>query len=160
MEMTEELDAGDILSMQKVIVEESDNYQALHDKLSMIGAELLLETIDNLDAITPISQSAEGLSYAHKIKKEPVNWDDRAINICRRIKASLVVDYTLNDKRIKILQARYSVEKHNSAPGSIINKQMHIACGDGILIPEVLQVAGKKAIKIADFLRGNPIDQD
>ncbi len=157
MEMTEELDAGDILAMQKVEVKDDDNYQTLHDRLSVIGAKLLIETMDNLHSITPLAQSVEGLTYAYKVRKEAVNWADSAINICCRIKALLGVDYMLGDKRIKILQARYTIAQHNRTPGTIINKQLHIACGSGILIPEILQVAGKKPMQVEDFLRGNPI---
>ena len=160
MKMTEKLDAGDILSQQEVEVQESDNYQILHDKLAEIGASLLIDVIDNIQTIKPIPQDAEGLTYASKIKKELIDWNNSALDIYRRIKALMGADCILNNKRIKILQVRYSSAAHSKNPGEFINDKLHIACGNGIIIPQTLQISGKKATSIEEFLRGNSLSKN
>ncbi|MBQ4875481.1 MAG: methionyl-tRNA formyltransferase [Rickettsiaceae bacterium H1] len=157
MQMTEELDAGDILSTQQIDIDELDDYQSLHDKLSTIGAKLLLEVIEKITEIKPIKQNNLGITYASKIKKELVNWNNSATAIMCKIKALQKIDCIIKDKKIKLLKAEVDNSQHNFAPGTITNDKLHIACGKGILKPKILQISGKSPIDIDSFLHGNKL---
>lgn len=155
MRMTEGLDEGDVFSMQEIDISEVDDYQSVHDKLAMIGSELLLDVIDNIESIIPVKQSDLGMTYAAKIQKELLDWDSNsAFDIVQKIKALQSVDCILNNKRVKILKARSANYQHDFQPGDIINEKLHVACRDGVIVPEILQAPGKTAIYIDDFVRG------
>ena len=155
MKMTTALDAGDILSLEEVDISDSDDYQILHNKLSKIGAKLLIELINNIKNITPKPQNSFGITYANKIKKELVEWNTHAIQIIRKIKALQSINCIIKGKRIKILKANFDHFTHDFLPGDIINDKLHIACKDGIIKPQILQIPGKSAVNVKDFLRAN-----
>src|SRR5665213_1923194 len=91
MEMDAGLDTGAIISQARTPILPADNSQTLHDRLAQLGAKLLVETIPDYVAgkILPKPQSAEGASYAAKIKKEDgkVEWNDPAEKILNRLRA-------------------------------------------------------------------------
>ncbi len=155
MNMTQELDAGDILSVKEVPIQDSDDYTSLHHKLSEIGATMLIDVVNNLTNIKPQKQSEHGITYATKIKKEIVEWTESADHIIQKIKALQGIHCIVKGKKLKILKASCDNLTHTYAPGTIVNKYLHIACTNGIIKPQVLQMPGKSAVIIEDFLRGN-----
>lgn len=156
IKITEELDAGDIFAVKKVEMQELDDYQSLHDKLAIIGSELLISVMNNIKDIRPVEQGSEGITYAYKIKKELIDWNEKAINIVRKIRALQGMECVLYNQKIKLIKARSAKFHHNKSPGDVINDEWYIACNDNeVLIPEIIQVPGKKPLHIKDFLRGN-----
>src|SRR5699024_6298247 len=85
MYMEEKLDAGDILTQEKVVIEETDNVGTLHDKLSSVGASLLLETLPKFFAhdIKPIKQDEREVTYAPNISREmeAIDWSKDARDV-------------------------------------------------------------------------------
>lgn len=156
MNMTEELDAGDILAIQKINIDDSDNYLTLHDKLSQIGAEMLIKVMNNIENVTATPQNNNGITYASKIPKETLDWNSSALEIVRKIKALQGIDSVINSKKIKILDANYQEIEHNYPPGTILNSK-EVACSTGILTLKTIQVPGKQPVAIDDFLRGNKL---
>lgn len=162
MQMDAGLDTGNILMKEDFNLESNITLQELHDKCADLGAELLIKTLANIDKIVPKSQSNEGVTYARKLTKEEgrVNWQDSAYTINCKVRGMNPwpgVYFKYNDKMTKILEAEYSNENHNFTPGTIINKNLEVACGKGILVIKKLQQEGKKALNTAEFLRGTNI---
>ncbi len=155
MQMVKELDAGDILCKREIEILNYDDFQSLYVKLAKLGAELLIESIDNLDYCVPVKQSKFGITYANKIRKKDIDWSESAEDIERLIRAMQGANCTVKDIRFKILKADYKDIDHTYCSGALVEGAFHIACGVGILIPKIIQLPGKKPIKVEDFLCAN-----
>ncbi len=168
MQMDIGLDTGDMLLKAACTIENSDTSASLFEKLTPIGQQALLDCLDQLQA-----QSCEGepqnnelANYAHKINKQEarIDWSQSAEQLNRLIRAfnPFPVAYTTleikgRNERLKIWQSRVNNKLHQQPAGSIIsrdNSTIEVACGEGSLQLEVLQMPGKKALPCADILRG------
>lgn len=166
MYMVKELDAGDILSQREIPIEETDNVGTLHDKLSIVGKELLLETIPPLikGEITPIPQDDDLATYAPNIERgqEAIDWNKRGADIFNQVRGlnPWPVAYTTHEGKVyKIWACEKRAGKEGSKPGEILaieEDEIVVSSGDNtaIAITEI-QPAGKKRMKAAHFLRGN-----
>ncbi|WP_339047746.1 methionyl-tRNA formyltransferase [Candidatus Mesenet endosymbiont of Phosphuga atrata] len=163
MQVDEHLDAGPIFMQRSININTIDNYQTLHNKLSILGSELLLQVLSNINKLIPKKQCTNGVSYANKIEDYKIYLYDSAEVACRKIKALYPkAFFYLGDKRVKILDASYYEDdnKQDIKPGTIINCNMHIKLsGNSILVPKILQIEGKKACTVDDFTRGHSIQE-
>jgi methionyl-tRNA formyltransferase len=161
----EGLDDGDILTCKEIEITNTTTLEDLHNKLSVDGANLMLECLDNIEKtgkITATPQSKYGLIYAKKIEKEEgkldFNQDIEKIDLLIRTLGSTIGTYfEYNSERIKIIKASFSKNfiEDNIKNGEIINKtNFSIKCNNGILQPLILQRDGKKALPIKEFLIG------
>ncbi|AFB20803.1 methionyl-tRNA formyltransferase [Rickettsia canadensis] len=162
MRMDTGLDTGDILMKEDFDLEERTTLEELHNKCANLGAELLINTLVNIDNIVPIKQSSDGITYAHKLTKEEgkINWQDSAYSIDCKIRGMNPwpgVYFSYDDKIIKILEAEYLNVDHHFTPGTVISDKLEIACGSGILQVKKLQQESKKALNIEEFLLGTRI---
>ncbi|MEO6034876.1 MAG: methionyl-tRNA formyltransferase, partial [Verrucomicrobiota bacterium] len=169
MRMDVGLDTGDILSQTATPILPEDNSQTLHDRLAILGAELLLETIPNFaaGAIAPKKQS-EGSTYARKICKEDgrIVWTESALHLWNRIRAFTPWPGTFTFQRrgteqrlLKIWQAEM-VATGFSEPGKILQADkagLVVACGENALRILSLQREGGRRLGVQEFLAGNPI---
>jgi methionyl-tRNA formyltransferase len=165
MYMAEKLDAGDIISQKEVVIEENDNVETLHNKLSKIGADLLIQTLPSLftSNITPVKQNEQEATFAPNISREQevIDWSRNQRDIFNHIRGLCPwpVAYTKwNNHTVKIWQACISNNTDNGDPGEVLSiseDAIIVATGDGkaIEITE-LQPAGKKKMHVADFVRG------
>ncbi|MGJ7922446.1 methionyl-tRNA formyltransferase [Neobacillus sp. LXY-4] len=165
MYMAEKLDAGDILTQAEVEITEDDNVGTLHDKLSKLGSELLLETLPKLIAgeLTPIPQNEEEATFAPNIKREQekIDWTKPGEEIYNQIRGlnPWPVAYTIwNDLPLKIWQSRKLNTEKQAEPGTVIDIHKDgivIATGDqtALKITEI-QPAGKKKMTTEQFLQG------
>lgn len=164
MQMDEGIDTGDVLSMEKVSLNNEITYSELADKMSHLGARNLIEVLDNIDQITPQKQSEINACYASKITKEEaeLNWDDSAKNLMRKIRVFNPWPGTFfyhNNEKIKVLSAKYDDAPHDFKPGTIIDeKLLIIACKQGSFQPLTLRRPGKNSTATVDFLRGYRIE--
>ena len=165
MYMAEKLDAGDILTQASVEITEEDNVGTLHDKLSLIGSELLSETLPKLIAgeLKGIPQDDEKATFASNIKREQekIDWSASGEEIYNKVRGlnPWPVAYTmLQDKVLKVWKAEKVASDSQAMPGVIIKREEDgfiVKTGNetAIKITE-LQPAGKKRMTSYDYLRG------
>jgi len=163
MQMDEGLDTGDSLSMEKIPITQDSTTALLHDQLSALGADLIVRTLDNLAAITPISQPSGGVLYASKLTKEEgrLDWNLPADVLERKVRALNPWPGTWFDflgSPLKVLEADF-VDVQGK-PGSILSDAKHpliICCEKGGLSLKKVQKPGGKALPIEEFLKGHAI---
>ena len=157
------LDTGDICSSLEVEIDPKDDFQSLSSKLSKIGSQMTLDSIDDMinKNISYTPQSEENISYAEKIDKSDTKilFEESAtdiINLIRGLSPNPGAWFTYNDEgksfRIKILSAEIMLS--NGQPGELLNDQLLIACSEKSIKQSVLQREGKKMMSLNDFLRG------
>lgn len=162
MKMDEGLDTGDIMMKKEFPISDKITFKELHDECAQIGADLLLQVLDNIDNIKPRKQSEEGVVYAHKLSKEEskINWHESSFAIDCKVRGMNPwpgVYFEYQGKKIKIIEAEYLNIEHKYDPGLILNngsKFFEIACGQGVLRIFRLQSEGKKAMDARDWQRG------
>ena len=172
--MNEKMDEGDIILKREVDIDEDDTNITLSEKLSGLGAKVLLEVIDSIENgknITFIKQDDNKASLAPKLRKEDglIDWNEEAVKIYNKIRGLLPWPgaYTHYNKRIlKILQAELmdsSMLGKMAEPGEVVNiikgKGIIVRAGSGNLAIKYLQLEGKRNMTAGEFLRGTPISQ-
>jgi len=159
MQMVKELDAGDVYSQREVEIHPNMTGGELHDALSKVGAELLIETLDKLDGITPLKQDEAKVVYAKKIDKAEckIDFNESREIILRKIRAfspypSMYFMY--NGERFKIFSAKEASLKGDC--GEILKgkKELVIATSDGAIEVTKIQRQGKQVMEISELLRG------
>jgi methionyl-tRNA formyltransferase len=162
------LDTGDMLRQRAIPIAPNETGQTLHDKLAALGGELLIETLrDYLDGkITPQPQDDSAHTYAPLLKKEDglINWTDSALNIARQVRAYYpypVAYTTWQGQLLKILPAAapdsVTVQTGTAAAGEVIayGDSIAIGTGNGLYVPQQVQLAGKAVQAARDFLNGH-----
>jgi len=163
MQMDAGLDTGDMLLKKACPISAHDTAQTLQDKLAMLGAEAIVETLHLLEQekLAHVPQDNEQATYAAKLTKAEaqINWANDAASIARAVRAynSFPVAYTiLNATSIKIWQASVR-DNLSGAAGTVLSVEkagIIVACGQGALCLEVLQRPNAKALPAAQFVQG------
>ena len=155
------LDTGPMLTKRAIPIEKDETAQTLHDKLSQIGAELLIETLPKFISgeVQPQQQDDSLATYAPQIKKEEgqIDWSQPALNIERLVRAFTPWPGTFTHWNAKQLKIHSGNNGEGTAPhGQIIDKngQIAIGTGDGLYYPHEVQLEGKKRMSITDFVNG------
>ncbi len=166
MQMDVGLDTGDMLIKAETPVGENETAGELHDKLSVMGAQVMSDTIKALEKgeITPEKQDDSLSNYAPMLTKElcPIDWNLTANEVHNKVRGLSPwpgATAVCSDKLFKIHKTGLA-GKVKGASGEITEsgKRLVVACGDGNGVEIItLQAQGKKAMPAADFLRGNPI---
>lgn len=156
------LDTGPMLLKRATPIDPDENIVSLHDRMSVMGAELLGETLDGLISgiITPQQQDDSLTCYASMLKKEHglINWNRPAVEIHNQIRGLAVwpcAQTCLDGQALKIYRSR--VGQGSGLPGRVIRSSkgvLEVACQSGSLFIEELQLAGKKRLDSASFLAG------
>lgn len=163
MKMDEGLDTGDILLQKEVEIGENETAVELMNRLSLIGAELLIETLGNLENIKPRKQNELLATYAPVLKKEDglINWEMKSNEIKNHIRGfqPFPTCYTFfRGKRITIWEACDVLHRNHCEETGVIletNKEILVACGMGTVLKiEYLQPEGKRKMTALDFLNG------
>ena len=167
MLMEKGMDTGPVILSRSVDIYQSDNAQRIHDKLSNITAEILIDAIKGYTTgnIDPVPQKEIGVKYANKIEKAEaeIDWEDGSKEIYNKIRAFDPFPGTftfLHNNLIKIVSSRLGNNTHESEPGTIIEvgKKIIVACGKKTTLEIVsLQKPGKKIISTIEFLNGTKI---
>ncbi|BAU27537.1 methionyl-tRNA formyltransferase [Aneurinibacillus soli] len=168
MYMVEKLDAGDMLSQVRVPITDEDNVGTMHDKLSAAGSDLLLDTIPKLlgGEITPEPQDESNVTFAWNITREDekLDWAKSAralFNQVRGLNPWPVAYTTLNDQVMKVWNSQVLTEKSAvQTPGAVLSVSadgIDVQTGDGVLRLIEIQPAGKKAMKVSDYVRGSAV---
>lgn len=169
MFMSAALDAGDIIEIRKTPIEPYETAQELLDRLAVIGAELLCDTLDNLErgTYTRTPQDESLVTLAPMLTKElcPIDWSGtqrKIIDHVRGLNPWPVATAELSGNRFKIYEVRPGEAETEKVPGTLLalTKQgLEIACGEGkSIVITRLQAEGGKQMNAADYFRGHPLD--
>ena len=173
MIMEETLDTGPVIAKKKINILNKDTASSLHDKLSKLTANVLIESMDKIiqNKYKSIKQKITGITYANKITSNDtlINWSQNNEKILRKLRSlsNWPGGWTYhNHNRIRIHEAKkieFSVGKENIKPGEFIgysgNGSPIIQCGSNSFL-EITQIQkeGKKKMNSQDFLRGYKIN--
>lgn len=165
MQMDVGLDTGPMLLERVTPIFPRETAATLHDRLSTIGAEAIVEAIDTIAAgkAIPRAQPQEGATYAAKIRKEEalIDWTQPAVDIDRLVRAFNpwpIAETKLNGQQLRVWEATPLATQTSAAPGTVIATSaagIDVATGSGILQLTRVQAAGRKAMPAADFLKAN-----
>jgi methionyl-tRNA formyltransferase len=159
------MDTGDILLIEKTPILPDDTSASLHDRLSLIGADLLLKTIDNIENIRSTPQDHGSATYAPILRKEDghINWSIPAAKIETLIRGVTPWPGAFTfygQKRLKIFKAAVIEQDTDLPPGTVIESfsdELRVATGKGLISIAEIQGESGKRLNIRDFLRGCPI---
>ncbi len=168
MQLDAGLDTGDILLVKETEIGENETSGELFDRLKILGAEVLMETIDAMlkGELNPIKQDDSKATYASMLNKSisPVDWSKSAFEVHNHIRGLEpwpVATTEINGKPVKLFGSRMGKNCGNAA-GEVVNseKEFEVCCGDGnsVIITQ-LQAQGKNKLSSADFLRGFKIEK-
>ncbi|MEX0922373.1 MAG: methionyl-tRNA formyltransferase [Rhodovibrionaceae bacterium] len=164
MRMDEGLDTGAISLQRTVPIGDDATASSLHDSLSALGAEMIVEALAELAAgkLTANPQPAEGVTYAAKLTREQgrLDWSAPAAELERKIRAFTPWPgawFEAEGERIKVLAAE--IAEKSGQPGEILGSGLTVACGRGALRLTEVQRQGKAAIPAESFLRGFRLPQ-
>jgi methionyl-tRNA formyltransferase len=167
MFMNEKCDEGDMVLKKEIYIEENETFGTLHDKLSVIGSDCLLQALDliELGKAKPVKQDNSDATYAPMIKKSmcQINWEDSTEKICNQIKAfnPFPGAYTYRgDEIIKIYTVKPD-DVHTGRPGRVTEvdskKGFYVATGDGAVLVEYMKPTGGKMMRSTDYIRGHEV---
>jgi len=156
MQMEAGLDTGPVLLRAATPIADDDTAASLHDRLSRMGAALIIEALDRLPDLAPVRQPETGVTYAAKIDKAEarVNWHQPAATVARQIRALSPFPGAWCDTpsgRLKLLNAR--AVPGEGAPGTVLSG-LTIACGGGAVEITLAQREGRKPMSAVELLRG------
>lgn len=168
MWMDEGLDTGDMLLKKEVILDPQETGGSLFDKLSLCGCELILETLEALEAGTAVRTPQTGeTSYAQILTKElgNIDWSRSAVEIERLIRGlnpwPSAYSY-LNGKMVKFWSSAVTERPEQEEPGTILQLNKHsfaVSCGKDWLEIHELQAEGKKRMTADAWLRGVKLEE-
>ncbi|OPY57196.1 MAG: Methionyl-tRNA formyltransferase [Pelotomaculum sp. PtaU1.Bin035] len=166
MFINEGLDTGDMIIREVVPIYEEDSVGSVHDRLALVGARLLIETLDLIrQGRAPRTPQAGEFTYAPMITgaNELIRWDKPARDIFNHIRGMDPwpgARTYLGDKILKIWRAAVIEEEVPQAePGRVFETGrdgISVGTGNGLLMITELQLQGGKRMSAADFLRGTP----
>jgi len=169
MHMAKAMDAGDIIAQSATPIDPNETVENLHDRLAQMGAELLVEVVEQLKngTATRTPQDESKVTYAPMLSRElsPLDWTRTARQLHDQVRGLIPWPATTTDiiggQPVKVYEAEETGIETNAAPGTIVaaGKQgIDVACGDGVLLRiKQLQAQGGKRMAAADYLRGHPI---
>jgi len=165
--MAEEMDAGDILYTRKTAIGDDETAGELFDRLGILAAELLSETVDAISrgSAVGIPQNHEEATFAPPLRKEAsaIDWRDCAEVIRNKVRGfnpRPTATAEFGGVTYKVFSAAAGERKAGTVPGRIIaagNEGLAVECGDGTVIIKELQAPGGKRMSAADYLRGHKL---
>ena len=164
MQMNEGLDTGDILLDKKCMISNREIAQTLHDTLSNIGANAILETLNIFPTLKARPQQNNIATYAEKVTKDEaqIDWHQGAEQISRVIRAfnPRPIAYTnamakqFKNRVLRIIEAEIVNRQTTNSPGEVIKYDKdvcYVATSSGVISLKKVQLAGKKEVSIKDF---------
>ena len=164
MYMDQKMDSGDIISQREIEILDSDNLESLHDKLSVIGTELLLDTLPSIIDGTNnrIKQDESQVTYAYNIKREEEHIDfnktSREIfNLIRGLSPVPSANAILFEKELKVYESKISDKTYNGKCGEIVDvtkEGIVVKTGDTSIILTIIKPFGKKKMDAYSYVNG------
>ncbi len=168
MYMAEGLDTGDILETAQTPIYTSDNFESIHDRLALLGANLIVSTLKKLESgeLTPRKQDDSKATYAAKIEKSDclVNFSSSVNDVHNKIRglSPYPLSYAfLNQKTVKFISSQVVSNKTFGVPAgtvlSLEDRRIQVACPDGVIAITSLLPEGKSRMSAFDFINGRNI---
>ena len=169
MKMAKGLDSGDIIIKKAIQITDNDDSTTIHDKLSKMGSELIIEAIDLIISkrVVYTPQNHEESSYAPMLSKElgAIDWGKSGCDIERLVKGlkpwpMAYINY--KNQQVKIHEVSTELKNHNREFGyieKVSSDGIWVAVKDGYIIIKRLQFPGKKAMDVKVYLMGNQIEE-
>ena len=165
MYMNEKMDEGDIITQKSTIISDEDTVSTLHDRLSLMGTELIIEAIPKIinNEITRIKQNDEDATYAYTIKREDekIDFNKTAREVFNQIRGlnSFPGAYCIyKNKILKVYESRINENNKLGEIGEIINLYddgIGVKVKDGEIILTVVQLEGKNKVPANSFINGH-----
>ncbi|MDG1439092.1 MAG: methionyl-tRNA formyltransferase [Emcibacteraceae bacterium] len=157
MQMEAGLDTGPLHLEKRLPIAQDDTTGSLHDKLSDLGAEAIIEALESLPNSTPTTQAEEGVTYAKKIDKAEakIDWKLSAVDLKKHIHGLSPFPGAwceVGDERLKILAVEIINDQGN--PGEMIAEPLVVACADGAISVISAQRAGKGPMDVKALMNG------
>ena len=169
MRMEAGLDTGPALAARAVDISPLDTAGSLHDRLALLGGELLCQALDALASgrVSEVPQPQVGITYAAKISKSEalIDWHEDAEQVLRRIRAynpTPVAETRLDGAQLRIWEAESvsPAEELKARPGTVLRADpsgIVVACGQGQVRIVRLQLAGRKPLAARDFIQARSL---
>lgn len=164
MYMDVKMDNGDIISQRETEILDSDNLESLHDRLSIMGKELLLDTLPSIIDGTNdrIKQNEDEVTYAYNIKREEEHIDFSkssrdVFNLIRGLSPVPCSNAILFDQEMKILESKVYDKDYNGLEGEIVDvvkDGIIVKCGSGSLLITKVKPFGKKVMDAGSYVNG------
>lgn len=165
MLMDKEMDTGDLLLTRETAIAPDETYGQLGERLSMLGAELLVETLRRFEQLTPLRQDHKKATYTRLLKKEDrvINWQEDAIRVYCQFRALSPAPGVVSHFRGKRLLIKNMVLKDRTQmgvsqkPGEIIGvseKGIDVTCRSGVVSVLSCQPESKKELSVQEFING------
>jgi methionyl-tRNA formyltransferase len=166
MQMDAGLDTGPMLSIARERIRSDDTTASLSERMSHLGAQLMADTLPKYlsGEIAPQPQPEDGATYSPKIDKAnaQINWNKPAIEIERMVRAYIPWPGTQTlwvGQLVKVLKTQVIEGKRDGEIGRVAklsDGSIGVMTGEGVLVLKEIQLAGRKAMKAEDFVRGQP----
>ncbi len=178
MRMEAGLDTGPMLAVRTLPIAPDDTAGSLHDRLALLGGELVVETLDSLAAGTAeaVPQPAVGVTYADKINKAEahIDWNSDALEVVRQVRAFNpwpIAESRLEGVQLRVWEAELAPHVTGDAPagladaaavvpGTVLaatNAGIDVACGGGVVRILKLQLAGRRPLAAGEFIKAHPL---
>lgn len=167
MQMEAGLDTGPVLACRQTPILPDDTGSRLHDRLAVLGGELLAAELDVIAAgsLQPQPQDDTLATYAHKLDKREarLDWDADAGSLARQVRAFNawpVAETSLDDRQLRIWEARAEDTDSTASPGTVLSADpdgIRVACGKGVLRLLSVQLPGGRPVAAADFVNAHRI---
>ena len=164
MYMAEGLDTGDMILVDKIAIDEKMTASELHDRLSEMGAKLIVETLSQVEKGTAprIPQTDENTCYASMLTKEMCRIDftkpiDKVYDHIRGMSSSPCAFTVLDGKRFKVYFAEKTEQKTDVPAGTAVDDRLGVSCGGYVLRLTDVQAEGSKRMSADDYLRGKKV---
>ncbi len=168
MQMEAGLDTGPVLASATCLIEPDDTGGRLHDRLSVMGAQLLKENLDRISQgeLEPRVQDDSQASYADKLEKAEavIDWTMSAEQIARQVRAFNpwpVAETHYSGRQLRIWEARPVTMATDMQPGVVLaagKAGIDVACGVGALRILAVQLAGGRQVSAIDFINAHPLE--
>ena len=164
MYMNDKMDEGDIISYKETIIDDNDTLGTLHDRLSLIGRDLLIETIPNIvkGNINAIKQNNDEATYGYNITREneKIDFNKKArdvFNLIRGLNPHPGAYTVFNGKILKIWKSEILNNHYNESSKivKLYNDGIGVSCKDGEIVLKEVQLEGKKRQSARDFINGH-----
>ena len=169
MYMAKGLDSGDMILKAQEKIRDDDTYGSLYDRLSVIGADLLIKTLELIESgeapRTPQNDAEATTAPMITREMERINWNDRADNIVNLIKGlnpQPVAHTLLKGEKLKIWFAEKEGNRYTGTPGEIVDvrkKDFVVMTADGAVAVKEVQAQGGKKMTTDAYMRGHAIDK-